>query len=196
MRDGTVLGLHVVSVALLFALILEGPDLLLLAVRDVRYWLPVGVASGLLTLPLLRRPGVGFVPPWTMPAFSGTVSRRRVGVYHLVCSVLAAWLWTYPTLRIVAWLRDRGLESGVKVGIDAVPLDPVPVAGGVVLAELLFFLPALVAFVRVTPFRTDVDLHAARASDLLRPAVAGIGSYLLVRSIVGTLVLLARGVPS
>jgi hypothetical protein len=181
MRDGTVLGLRVTAVVLSFALVLEGPDFLLLAVRDVRLWLPIGVGSGLLTLPLLWWRGVGLVPPWTLPVYDTDTARWRVGVYHLVCSVLLAWLWTYPTLRVVAWVhRWRGL--GVATG--AVPADTVSVAAGLVLSALLFLLPALVVFVRLSTFGTTVDLRTARAADLLRPGLVGIGSYLLVGVVV------------
>ncbi|WP_152041432.1 hypothetical protein [Salinigranum salinum] len=181
MRRGTILGLRVTAVVLSFALVLEGPDFLLLAVRDVRLWLPIGVVSGILTLPLLWWQGVGLVPPWTMPVYDTDTARWRVGVYHLVCSVLVAWLWTYPTLRVVAWVhRWRGLDAAA----GTVPADAVSVAAGLVLSALVFLLPALVIFIRLSTFRTTVDLRTARVADLLRPGVVGIGSYLLVGVVV------------
>lgn len=183
MREGAVRALHLCAVALSFALVLEGPDLLLLAVRDVRLWLPVGFASGLLTLPLLRRPGVGLVPPWTMPVYASGTSLGRLVVYHLTCCVVVAWLWTVPTLRAVAWVHEsRELDHDVGTIVaeaGAVPADVVSVAGGLLLAELLFFLPALVVFARLSAFRTGIDLHAVRARELFRPIAVGIGSYLL-----------------
>jgi hypothetical protein len=197
MREGAVRALHLCAVALSFALVLEGPDLLLLAVRDVRLWLPVGLASGLLTLPLLWRRGVGLVPPWTMPVYAGAVSLRRLGAYHLTCSVVVAWLWTYPTLRLVAWVHEsRGLSGGATVpaGTGTVPADIVSLVGGLLLSELLFFLPTLVVFARLSAFRTDVDLHAVRARDLFRPGVVGIGGYLLAGLVVSVASVLATGV--
>ena len=117
---------------------------------------------------------------------------RRVVGYHLLCSVLAAWLWTAPTLRLIAWVHDRrGVETGV---IGAVPADAVSVAGGLLLAGLLFFLPALALFVRVSTFRTAVDLHGDRAAELLRPGVVAIGSYLLA-GVVVSLLLFVRSAP-
>jgi hypothetical protein len=181
MRRRTVQALHVSSVLVSFLLILEGPDLLLLAVRDARLWLPVGLASGLLTLPLLWWTGVGFAPPWTWPYYSAGTPRQRVVAYHLTCSVLAAWLWTAPTLRVVAWVHER---RGAAVVPGTPPGDVVSVAVGLVLAALLFFLPALVLFVRFSAFRTPVDLHEARAGDVLRPVVLGIGSALLAGVVV------------
>jgi hypothetical protein len=188
MRRAVVRGLHVASVVLSFLLVLEGPDLLLLAVRDVDLWLPVGVASALLTLPVLRRWGVGLVPPWSMPAYAPGASLRRAGGYHLLCGVLVAWLWTYPTLRAVAWIHDR---RGLAATVGTLPTDAVSVAGGLLLAELLFFLPALVVVVRLSAFRTDVDLHEARAGEVFRPAVAALGSYLLTGFVVSVLSFLA-----
>jgi hypothetical protein len=181
MRRWTVRALHAAAVLVSFALVLEGPDLLLFSVRDARLWLPVGVASGLLTLPLLWRVGVGFTPPWTWPYYSVGTPRRRVVAYHLTCSVLAAWLWTAPTLRVVAWVHER---RGAAVVPGTAPGDVVSVAVGLVLAALLFFLPALVLFVRLSAFRTSVDLHEARAGDLLRPASLAVGSYLLTATVV------------
>lgn len=192
MRDGAVRTLHLVAVFLGFALVLEGPDLLLVAALDVRLWLPVGIASGVLTLPLLPRWGVGFVPPWTMPTYGVETPLRRVVVYHLSCSVLAAWLWTAPTLRLVTWVHERrGVDPGVG---GAVPADAVSVAGGLLLAGVLFFLPALALFVRVSTFRTAVDLHGDRATELFRPGVVAIGSYLLA-GIVVSLLLFGRSTP-
>jgi hypothetical protein len=192
MRDGAVRALHLVAALLGFALVLEGPDLLLVAALDVQLWLSVGIASGLLTLPLLPRWGVGFVPPWAMPTYGVETPLRRVVGYHLLCSVLAAWLWTAPTLRLIAWVHDRrGVETGV---IGAVPADAVSVAGGLLLAGLLFFLPALALFVRVSTFRTAVDLHGDRAAELLRPGVVAIGSYLLA-GVVVSLLLFVRSAP-
>jgi hypothetical protein len=191
MRGWVVRGLHGAAVVLLFGLVLEGPDLLLLAVRDVRRWLPIGLATGLLTLPLLPCRGLGFAPPWTMPAYVPGTSLRRAGVYHLVCSVAAAWLWTYPTLVLVAWVHERRGFAVETVG--AVPADAVSVAGGLVLSGLLFFPPALVVFVRLSTFRTDVDLHAARAVELFRPGVVAVGSPLLVGVVVGVLPVVLAG---
>jgi len=192
MRDGAVRALHLVAVFLGFALVLEGPDLLLVAALDVRLWLPVGIASGLLTLPLLPRWGVGFVPPWTMPTYGVETPLRRVVGYHLTCSVLAAWLWTAPTLRLVAWVHERrGIDPGVG---GAVPVDAVSVAGGLLLAGVLFFLPALALFVRVSTFRTAVDLHGDRAAELFRPGAVAIGSYLLA-GVVVSLLLFVRSTP-
>lgn len=180
MWRGIALGLRVSSVLVGFALVLEGPDLLLFAVLDVRRWFPLGFVTGLLTLPLLWWQGVGFVPPWTMPRYAST-PLRRVAVYHLTCSVLAAWLWTYPTLRVVAWVSGR---RGDSVHVGTVPADVVTLAGGLFLAALLFFCPAVVLFVRLSEFRTSVDLDTARVRDLLRPAVLAVGGWLLVGVVV------------
>jgi hypothetical protein len=181
MRRWTVRALHASAVLVSFALVLEGPDLLLLGVRDVRLWLPVGLASGLLTLPLLWWAGVGFTPPWTWPYYSADTPHRRVVGYHLTCCVLGAWLWTVPALRVVAWVHER---RGGAVAPGTVPDDVGSVAVGLVLAALSFCLPALVLVVRLSAFRTSVDLHEARASDLLRPASLAVGSYLLTATVV------------
>jgi hypothetical protein len=196
MRDGAVRALHACAVVLSFALVLEGPDLLLLAVRDARLWLPVGLASGLLTLPLLRRPGVGLVPPWTMPVYAGRVSLPRVGVYHLTCCVVVAWLWTVPTLRAVAWVHaSRGLDHdvGAVAAAGAVPADVVSVAGGLLLAGLLLFPPAVVVFARLSAFRTGVDLDGVGVRELLRPAAVGVGSYLLAGVVVSLTLFVSTG---
>jgi hypothetical protein len=191
MRRWTVRALHASAVLVSFALVLEGPDLLLLGVRDVRLWLPVGLASGLLTLPLLWWTGVGFAPPWTWPYYSAGTPRRRVAGYHLVCCVLAAWLWTAPTLRLVAWVHGRrgAVVPGTGLG------DVGSVAVGLVLAALSFLLPTLLLFVRLSAFRTPVDLHEARAGDVLRPVVLGIGSALLVGVVVAFVAALAATNP-
>ncbi len=186
MRRWTVRALHASAVLVSFLLVLEGPDLLLLSVRDARLWLPVGLATGLLTLPLLWLTGVGFAPPWTLPSFSAETPLRRVAVYHLACCVLGTWLWTAPTRHLV--VRVHGRRGG---GVDpgTVPADIVSVAAGLVLAALLFLPPALVLFVRLSAFRTPVDLHDAPASDLLRPALLGVGSYLLAGVVVTVMLL-------
>lgn len=176
MRRRTVRALHVTAVLVSFLLVLEGPDLLLLGVRDARYWFPIGLVSGVLTLPLLWVVGIGFVPPWTMPAYREGRVRPRVAGYHLVCTTLATWLWTFPTVSLVAWVHER---RGLAVARGAVVTDPLSVAGGLVLAELLFLLPAVVLFVRLSSFRTAIDLSEARASDLFRTALVAVGSYLL-----------------
>ncbi|AUV81525.1 hypothetical protein C2R22_07540 [Salinigranum rubrum] len=186
MRRWTVRVLHASAVLVSFLLVLEGPDLLLLSVRDARVWLLVGLTSGLLTLPVLWSTGIGFAPPWTLPSFSAETPLRRVVVYHLTCCVLGAWLWTAPTRRVVAWTHGR---RGAGVAPGTVPTDVVSVAAGLVLAGLLFLLPASVLFVRLSAFRTPVDLRGARARDLLRPALLAVGSYLLA-GIVATVVLL------
>jgi hypothetical protein len=185
MRRATVLGVRGLSVVLLFAAVLEGPDLLLLAVLDVRYWLPVGLLTGLLTLPLLRLTGAGFAPPWTLPACADTASFVRASASHLVCTLVGAWLWTYPTFVVVAWAhRTRGSDP---VAVGTVPSDLVSVALGLVLAGLLFLTPLLVAFVRVTTFRTTVDFRTTPATELLRPAVVGVGGTVAVGVVVSLL---------
>lgn len=180
MRRWTVRTLHASAVLLSFVLVLEGPDLLLLAVLDARRWLPVGLVSGLLTLPLLWTVGVGFAPPWTLPYYDADTPRRRVVGYHLTCCILAAWLWTVPTLHAVAWVHAyRGFA-----GTTGVPTDPVSVAAGLALAGLLFFAPTLVLFVRLSAFWTAVDLYETRARDLLRPGVVAVGVPLGVALVV------------
>jgi hypothetical protein len=181
MRRWTVRALHASAVLVSFLLVLEGPDLLLLSVRDARVWLPVGLTSGLLTLPLLWSTGVGFAPPWTLPYFSAETPLRRVVAYHLTCCVLGAWLWTAPTRRVVTWTHGR---RGASADPGTLPVDVVSVAAGVVLAALLFLPPALVLFVRLSAFRTPADLRDARALALLRPALLAVGSYLLAGVVV------------
>ena len=185
MRRAVVSVLRGLSVVLLFALVLEGPDLLLLAVLDAPYWVPVGLLTGLLTLPLLRLTGTGFAPPWTLPAYAADASRSRASVYHLVCTLLGAWLWTHPTLVVVAWVsRARGHDS---VAVGTLPPDLVSVALGIVLAGLLLFAPLLVVFVRLTTFQTTVDLRATPSVELLHPAVVGAGGTVAVGIVVSLL---------
>ena len=180
-----VLAIRGLSVVLLFAAVLEGPDLLLLAVLDARYWVPVGLLTGLLSLPLLRLTGAGFAPPWTLPACAVDASRSRASLYHLLCTFVGAWLWTYPTFVVVAWVhRARGSDP---VAVGTVPPDLVSVALGLVLAGLLFFLPVLVVFVRVTTFQTTVDFRTTPPAELLRPAVAGVGGTIAVGVVVSLL---------
>lgn len=175
MRRWTLRGLRASAVLLGFLLVLEGPDLLLLGVREARYWLPVGVVSGLLTLPLLWVAGVGFAPPWSLPIYRNGELRLRVVGYHLVCTTLAAWLWTAPTRRLVVWVHgQRGVAAAGS--LEAL----VSVAVGLLLAELLFLFPALVLFVRLSEFQTAVDLTSARAVDLLRTALLAVGGPLVV----------------
>lgn len=177
MRDLTVRILHAAAVVTSFALVLEGPDLLLIALEDARVWVPVGVLSGVVTLPVVSRWGVGLVPPWAMPAYGAETPRWRVGLYHLVCCLVAAWLWTAPTLSAIAWVGSlRGAAPG---SVGGGPPDVLTVAGGLAVAELAFFVPALVVFVRLASFRTAVDLYTTRASDVVRPSAAGIGSALV-----------------
>jgi LEA14-like dessication related protein len=184
-RRAVVLAIRGLSVVLLFAAVLEGPDLLLLAVLDARYWAPIGLLTGLLSLPLLRLTGAGFAPPWTLPACAVDASPARAGLYHLLCTLVGAWLWTYPTLAVVAWVhRARGHDP---IAVGTVPPDSVSVALGVVLAGLLFLLPLLVAFVRVTTFRTTVDFRTTSPAALLRPALAGVGGTVAVGVVVSFL---------
>jgi hypothetical protein len=179
MRRWTLRGLHASAVLLGFLLVLEGPDLLLLGVRDARFWGPVGIVSGLLTLPLLWVVGVGFAPPWTLPVYRDGKMRLRVAGYHLVCTTLAAWLWTAPTLRAVAWVHERrGFAATGSLE------DVVSVAAGLLLAELLFLFPTVVLFVRLSAFQTDVDLSAARTVKLLRTALLAVGLPLVVGFVV------------
>lgn len=192
MRTVTVAGVRVAAVALLFWLFIQGPDYLLATVLDVELWGAIGLGTGLLTLPLLWRVGVGFLPPWTTPALVGDdrdLSLPRVSLYHLCGTVLGAWLWTQPTRRAVAWVHDlRGLPPASG---GAVPLDPVSVAVGLLVAELLLFVAALVAFVRTATFGTVVDLTTVDARVLLGPGVAGIGATLLVGFVVTLLSVVA-----
>jgi hypothetical protein len=162
-----------------FALVLEGPDLLLLGVLDARLWLPVGLATGLVTSPVLWLCGVGFAPPWTLPVYRDGERRLRAVGYHLTCCVVGAWLWTDPTRRAVAWVRDqRGLAAA------GAPPDVGSVAAGLVLAELCFLVPAVVLFVRLSDFRTGVDFDDARTSELLRTALLGVGGALVAGFVV------------
>ena len=184
-RRAVVLAIRGLSVVLLFAAVLEGPDLLLLAVLDARYWVPVGLLTGLSSLPLLRLTGAGFAPPWTLPACALDASRWRAGLYHLLCTLVGAWLWTYPTLAVVAWVhRVRGYDP---VAVGTVPSNLGSVALGLVLAGLLFFFLVLVAFVRVTTFRTTVDFRTTAPAELLRPAVMGVGGTVGVGVVVSLL---------
>lgn len=179
MRPWTLRGLRASAVLLGFLLVLEGPDLLLLGVRDARSWGPVGIVSGLLTLPLLWLFGVGFAPPWTLPRYRDGQMRLRVAGYHLVCTTLAAWLWTAPTRRVVAWVHEQ--QGAAATGS---PENLVAVAVGLVLAELLFLFPAVVLFVRLSEFQTAVDLASARTTDLLRTALLAVGCPLVVGFVV------------
>jgi hypothetical protein len=185
LRRVLVLGLRGLSVVLLFALVLEGPDLLLVAVLDASLWVPVGLLTGLLSLPLLRLTGAGFAPPWTLPAYVADASRSRATLSHLVCTLVGAWLWTHPTVVVVAWVhRARGSDP---VAVGTVPPDVVSVALGLVLAGLLLFAPLLVVFIRVTTFRTAVDLRTTPVGELLRPALAGVGGTIAVGVVVSLL---------
>lgn len=192
-----ILGIRGVAVVLLLVLIVEGPDLLLLAVLDARRWFPVGLVTGVVTLPLLPLAGVGFAPPWTLPAYVDDVSLPRTGLYHLVCCVFAAWLWTAPTLAIVGWVRETRVLAGTATG----PIPPafVAVAVGLFLSVLLLFSLALVAFVRVTPFQTPVERRMLTDRHVLRPAVVAVGVPLLagfVVTLLGALVVLTDTVPT
>jgi hypothetical protein len=184
MRRSVVLGIRVVAVVLLFPLAVEGPDLLLLAVLDAGRWLPVGLGTGVVTLPLLWTAGVGFAPPWTLPAYRSDASLPRVGCYHLVCCVVTAWLWTAPTLAVVT--RVHRIRGGT-VAAGTVPADVVSVTLGHLAAALLLFLPAVVVFVRLSTFQTGVDLRTVSATDAFRPALVGVGGTLAASVAVGVL---------
>lgn len=176
MRRGTAVVLRVAAALVGFAAVLEGPDLLLVALLDAHLWLPVGLAGGLLSLPLLVRYGTALAPPWTLPAIVDGASVRRAAGYHLLCSVVAAWLWTAPTLRLVDWVAGR--PTSLTTSVETLPTDPVAAGIGLCLAAIAFFLPAAVLFVRLSTFRTELTLRATPLSTFLRPAVVALGGYL------------------
>ena len=177
MRRVTALLFRVTAVLVGFALVLEGPDLLLIALLDAHLWFPVGLSGGLLSLPLLVRYGTALAPPWTLPAVVDGASVRRAAGYHLLCSVVAAWLWTAPTLRLVDWVAGR--PSSLTTSVETLPADPVSAGVGLSLAAFAFFLPAAVLFVRLSTFRTELTLRTTPLSTFLRPAVVALGGYLV-----------------